>query len=187
MRQRPTLPLKADGSSLTATDLESGMKLPLYSCPFQDTNNGPCNFHTDDRELFLHHIAGGVKDETHAAEIAQICGQDITWMTNLDYIYKAMAIAERERWPLLGLSTTRRALNLLAHRYNDDTIQCLACFICGQLRTTCSGYSPVLLQSDCSTPELFSLRATPPAHTQLVLMSKQSITSSLERRSSRIC
>eukprot|EP00959_Pyramimonas_sp_CCMP1952_P030544 640239-Pyramimonas_sp.AAC.1 len=58
-----------------------------------------------------------------------------------------MAVAERERWPMLGLSTTRRALNLLALRYNDETTRCLACFICGQLRATCAGYPPVDLES----------------------------------------
>ena len=47
----------------------------------------------------------------------------------------------------MGLSTCRRTLNLLALRYSDDTIKCLACFICGQLRTTCAGYPPVNLNS----------------------------------------
>ena len=47
----------------------------------------------------------------------------------LDYIGGAMACAERERWPQLGLSTTRRALTHLALRYNDAKIQCLPCFI----------------------------------------------------------
>ena len=63
-----------------------------------------------------------------------------------------MAVAERERWPLLGLSTTRRSLNLLAQRYSDETTECLACFICGQLHTTCSGYPTVDLQSSSSVP-----------------------------------
>ena len=73
-------------------------------------------------------------------------------MTNRDYVSRAIAIAEQERWPLLGLSTTRRSLNLLALRYNDETIKCLACFVCGQLRTTCVGYPPVNLTSSSSTP-----------------------------------
>ena len=33
-----------------------------------------------------------------------------------------MACAERERWPLRGLTTTRRALDLLAVRYNDSSL-----------------------------------------------------------------
>ena len=152
MRERPTLPLKADGAALTASDLETGMKLPLCSCPFRRNEYGPCHFHTSDRDIFLHHIAGGARDDTHARELAQICKDDISWMTNLDYVYRAMAIAERERWPMLGLSTTRRSLNQLVQRYNDETTECLACFICGQLRTTCAGYPPVVLESSSSSP-----------------------------------
>eukprot|EP00959_Pyramimonas_sp_CCMP1952_P336660 7049404-Pyramimonas_sp.AAC.1 len=60
-------------------------------------------------------------DRTHASMIREICNNDIPWMTNLGYVYGALAVAERERWPMLGLSTTRRALNLLALRYNDET------------------------------------------------------------------
>ena len=65
----------------------------------------------------------------------------------LDYVGGAMACAERERWPKLGLSTTRRALNQLGLRYNDSKMKCLSCFICCQLRTTCEGYASVNLDS----------------------------------------
>ena len=143
LRLRPTLPLKANGQPLTIEDLNQGLQLPLYSCPFVDKNNCGCTFHTTDRVLFLHHIAGGIGDPTHEREISLICKTDISWMSRLDYVYGAIAVAERERWPALGLSTTRRSLNLLAHRYNDQNIQCISCFVCGQLRTTCSGYTAV--------------------------------------------
>ena len=125
------------------------MQLPLYSCPFDQ-----CFFHTNDRDSFLHHISGGVKDSTHSIEITKICKDDMPWMTATDYVYGAIGVAERERWPLVGLSTTRRCLNLLALRYNDTTTECLACFICGQLRATCGGYPQVDLQSkeSCDTP-----------------------------------
>ena len=53
---------------------------------------------------------------------------------------------------MLGLSTTRRSLNLLALRYNDQTTECMVCFICGQIRTTCAGYPPVDLGSSSSSP-----------------------------------
>ena len=84
-----------------------------------------------------------MSDATHHEEISEICGGDYAWMTRLDYMYVAVAVAERERWPRLGLSTTRRSLSLLCSRYNDEKIQRLACFICGQLRTTCEGYPAV--------------------------------------------
>ena len=148
MRLRPTLPLRSDGEPLSMEDLQSGMKLPLYSCPFVCDDGVSCRFHTDDRTHFTHHIAGGVRDRAHADLIAQVCKADVHWMTNRDYVQEAIAVAERERWPRVGLSTTRRALNILALRYNDDTIQCLACFICAQLRTTCEGYPVVDLDAD---------------------------------------
>ena len=68
---------------------------------------------------------------------------DLPWMNRLDYVYGAVAVAERERWARIGLSTTRRALNVLCRRYNDERIQCLACFVCAQLRTTCCGYAAI--------------------------------------------
>ena len=72
-------------------------------------------------------------------------------MARLDYVYGAVASAERERWPRLGLSTTRRALNGLCERYNDEKIQCLACFICCQLRTTMEGFPAVDLEKPATT------------------------------------
>ena len=119
--------------------------------PFQKKSRRPLQLpYKRPSILFIHHIAGGARDRTHASEVSNICKKDIAWMTNLDYVYEAIAIAERERWPMLGLSTTRRSLNLLALRYNDASIACLACFICAQLRTTCEGYASVDLQSSSS-------------------------------------
>ena len=147
LRFRPTLPMKANGDCLQVRDLDLGIRIPLYSCPFKTENGCACNFHTSDRTLFIHHVAGGVADETHRQEIENICTPPISWMSNLDYVHGAIAIAERERWPRLGLATTRRALSLLCERYNDETTKCVACFICGQLRTTCEGYPQVDLQT----------------------------------------
>ena len=99
------------------------------------------------RSTFLHHIAGGISDPTHRDMLERTCCYDMAWMTHLDYVYGAAGIAARERWPLLGLSVTRRSLNLLCLRYNDATMQCLSCFVCGQLRTTCQGYPGVDLNT----------------------------------------
>ena len=94
-----------------------------------------------------------INETDHVDAIREICGTDYAWLTRLDYIYGAVAVAERERWPLLGVSTTRRSMNLLCRRYNDETIACVSCFICGQLRTTCEGYPAVDLEKSVeSTP-----------------------------------
>ena len=143
MRLRPCLPSKNGEEVLSSEELSAGVQLPLYSCPWRG-----CTFATNDRALFLHHVAGGVSDPIHKDALQLICQEDLPWMTFLDYVYGAVAIAERERWPLLGLSVTRRSLNLLCQRFNDATTQCLACFVCGQLRTTCTGYPEV----DLNTP-----------------------------------
>ena len=121
--------------AMSYADVSSGTKLPIYSCPYQN-----CSFHCDDRCRFLHHVAGGVSDSTHRQMLDGLLKVDLPWMNRLDYVYGAVAVAERERWPRIGLSTTRRALNVLCRRYNDDRIHCLACFVRDQLRTTCCGY-----------------------------------------------
>ena len=68
----------------------------------------------------------------------------------LGLCYGAVSVAERERWPRLGLSVTRRSLNLLCNRYHDESTQCLSCFVCCQLRTTCEGYPVVNLEKSAT-------------------------------------
>ena len=46
----------------------------------------------------------------------------------------------------MGLSVTRRSLNLLCKRFNDEIVKCLTCFVCAQLRTTCESYPTVNLE-----------------------------------------
>ena len=86
-------------------------------------------------------------DRTHQEAISSICPNDIADMDNFDHDHGALAVAERERRPRIGPSITRRALNLIAHQYNDEKIQCLVCFVCAQTRTTCAGYPTVNLKS----------------------------------------
>ena len=145
MRNRPCLPLQSGGQSMSAMDVSTGVRLPLYSCPFTD-----CSYHSNNRVLFLHHVAGGVSDTTHLKMLKQACGDDLPWMTRLDYVYGAVAVAERERWPRLGLSTTRRVLTSLCLRYKDTEIKCMACFMCGQLRTTSKGFGAIDLEKPAS-------------------------------------
>ena len=143
MRRRPCLPLNYFGSCLTKDDLQLGVRLPMYSCPFQD-----CTQHFENREEFLHHVAGGIgdSDRKHYKAIMEVCKDDLPWMTRLDYVYGAIALLERSRWPRLGLSTTRRGLEALCRRYNDEQIQCKCCFICSQLRTSAESYCKIDLE-----------------------------------------
>ena len=81
LRDRPTLPLKSNNEPMSVEDLATGVQLPLYTCPFK-----ACDFHTENRTFFLHHVAGGLSDDTHRTMIEDICGTDVPWMTRLDYV-----------------------------------------------------------------------------------------------------
>ena len=136
---------------MSYADVCSGTKLPIYSCPYQN-----CSFRCEDRCLFLHHVAGGRSDSTHREMLDGVLKVDLPWMNRLDYVYGAVAVAERERWPRIGLSTTRRALNVLCQRYNDESTQCLACFVCAQLRVTCRGYAAINLDRPVQTKKRYN-------------------------------
>ena len=68
-------------------------------------------------------------DRAREVELQEMCKDEISWMMYLNYAHGAASVAERERWPTLGPSTTRRSLNPLAPGYNDETTQCLVCFV----------------------------------------------------------
>ena len=60
LRDRPCLPLSSNKKPLTISDIDTGIQLPLYSCPWKE-----CRYSTNNRARFLHHIAGGAVDKTH--------------------------------------------------------------------------------------------------------------------------
>ena len=133
IRSRPTLPASWEDPSRSWEDTNSGWSLPLYSCPFKH-----CTFHTEKRVDFLIHL-GGV-NSPHRADIERICWPpDTPYMTRMDYVNGAVSVHERRQWPRLGLSITRRSLRNVAQAYNDETTQCLTCFVCCEQRTTLSG------------------------------------------------
>ena len=51
-----------------------------------------------------------------------------------------MAVKERERWPDAGFAVARRSLRHVAARYNDQTIQCIVCFVCGSQQITVENF-----------------------------------------------
>ena len=65
------------------------------------------------------------------------------WMTGLNYVYKSIANAEQQPWPPPSLPTAQRSMNHIVQRFNGERMNCLACIICSQLRTKCTGYSTV--------------------------------------------
>ena len=91
----------------------------------------------------MHHISGGIADETHGRAIRRICEPLTPGRTALCYIAEAIAVAERENFPKVGLSVTRRVLRGLCQRYCDSKIYSAACFICSQIRTSVQGYKGI--------------------------------------------
>ena len=100
---------------------ETGVRLPLYSCPFRQCV-------TDDRPEFLLHIGGA--NSPHRATIDEVCpAKTVTKVRRVDYVLGAISYWERQQWPKLGLSVTRQALGTLAARYKDDSAKSFACFV----------------------------------------------------------
>ena len=82
----------------------------------------------------------------------------------LCYVSEAIAIAERENFPLVGMSTNRRVLNTLCKRYCDAEIKAGVCFVCSQIRTTMSGYPSVDLDQFLTSNETCSHEGIPKSH-----------------------
>ena len=135
MRARPILPALEEDPIGSWMETDTGIRLPLYSCPFSG-----CCYSTDDRLDFLLHLGGRDGVSPHCAAIEDICGKDrAPRVSNLDFVSAAMTYMERQRWPRLGLSVTRRSLRTLAGQYNDRAVKCLVCFVCGEQRVTLAG------------------------------------------------
>ena len=146
LRDRPCLPPDPRNGAKSMDDVDNGVYLPQYSCPFKN-----CYYHTEDREEYLHHIAGGVSDETHKDEILDICKPMTPGRTALCYISEAIAVAERDNFPKVGLAVTRRVLRGLCQRYCDSRIYAATCFICAQIHTSIEGYQGIDLEKPLGT------------------------------------
>ena len=142
LRDRPCLPPDPRNGDKSMDDVDSGIYLPQYSCPFKK-----CYYYTENREEYLHHIAGGVADETHKDVIDAICKPMTPGRTKLCYISEAIAIAERDNFPKVGLTVTRRVLRGLCQRYCDSKIYAATCFVCARIRTRIKGYTGLDLEN----------------------------------------
>ena len=133
LRDRPTLPPDLDDPRMSLRDVSVAIRLPCFSCPFKD-----CLFCTDDRADFMLHVGGMQDGSPHWADIQRVCGT-APHMRAIDWVGGAIACVERANFPRVGPATTRRALRRLTQVYSEDSIRALACFCCGQLRTTWAG------------------------------------------------
>ena len=143
LRDRPTLPAKDDNTNEPIDHQDLPMRLPLYHCPFKG-----CSGQWDSRDAFEAHFLTRCSDfeqsempHGHRDEIDEICGSNFRWMSPLDYVYGAVAVKERQRWPDASLAVARRSLRHLAERYNDETTRCIVCFVCGSQEVTLDNYN----------------------------------------------
>ena len=92
-------------------------------------------------------------DSPHRAVIDKTCKPEETpWLQRIDYVNGAVRYKERNKFPSLGLSVTRRVLRTLAQTYSDKNIKCLVCFICGEQRTTGQGLPHPNFEDPSETP-----------------------------------
>ena len=138
LRERPTLPANADNNEVSFADVETAIRLPFFSCPFRG-----CAYATDDRAVFLRHLASPTERDGHYMLVRNICGQHFSLAPPLDFVYSAISIIERRQIPCIGMATTRRALRQLTKVYNNDTIKALVCFVCGEIHCTMRGPKPL--------------------------------------------
>ena len=112
------------------------VRLPLYSCPFKG-----CSYATKKRYEYLLHVGGTEAAAQHFKVIKETCGKYLHLASPLDFVYLAMSYAEREKFPLIGPTVTRRALRTLTTVYNDeeDGTKALICFCCAQIDVTIKG------------------------------------------------
>ena len=135
LRERPTLPASWKSPSVSFKEVETAVRLPLYSCPFKN-----CRFAVDNRIDFLRHFqSADEKVAPHGNAIREVCGTCFSMASQFDWMCYAISILERRNFPLIGMATTRRALRTLITRFNDEEIKSLVCMVCGQIHTTARG------------------------------------------------
>ena len=137
LRTRPTLPASTEDSEISFADVETAIRLPLFSCPVRG-----CAFANDKRAAFLRHIAAPAEADGHFALVKNLCGHHFPIASPLDFVNIAMSIIERRQIPCIGMATTRRALRHLTTVYNDEAIKALVCFVCGEIHRTMRGPEP---------------------------------------------
>ena len=136
-----TIPPQSDFCTMDCdTDLESGISLPPWHCPFRDCR---CCWQSDDVERnhekawwqHVWHTASHKATCLKSLQIAKIAVAD-TELPETVFAVLIAAMTEKERRnpcmvPRVGLSVDRRTLVHLGETFEEDNIKCLMCFVCG--------------------------------------------------------
>ena len=140
LRAHVTLPAKPDAPN-SPIEFHSDVILPACSCAFRGCTwqlrcSEPKGLPTDhhhvehpwDRELRQHVLS------RHHEDIVENVPEDLSGMISADTawaIYKqALAVQERQGFPIVGVPVDRRSFEYTLRVYNDDRIRSLMCCAC---------------------------------------------------------
>ena len=133
LRRRPTLPPDPKDLNAPWTDVNSAMRLPLLTCSFRG-----CAWWGERREELERHLKANDRHREDFLKCRSVSPFTRIY-ADIDLYEEAIAILEREQFPLIGPSVDRRALETLTRDYKDDSVRSLICFVCGQIHTQMPG------------------------------------------------
>lgn len=137
LRHHPTLPPSLLNSYVPCSEAHThaGLRWPAFSCPFKG-----CTFGCESESDFFLHVTGSVhigKFQSSTQDMDMLhdfcCASTLAAYSMLSL---AVSTLEEECFPKTGLSRTRRCLRRMAQLFNDDNVQSLICFCCGQIHST---------------------------------------------------
>ena len=128
--------------------LDAGVKLPFAHCAFKHCSW--CVIHSGKPPL---HRGGSWRREapegqlrlhlmtSHREKFVECIGEAAVQRQELlDYYEEALKHKCRERMPITSLSQDRRTGDYLSAVYNDDSIHCYLCFVCGEKHLHMAGF-----------------------------------------------
>ena len=157
LRDNVLLPLdpRAENQNTVFTEVDSGIALPLWHCPFQTCG-------ADGQQVFCKFIANTISSQrkgshekafwTHIRVHHLTVLRNITKKLSLDekqmkeaevhltLLNAALAEKERSSVPLLGHSTDRRSIEHVREVFREDNVHVLMCFMCACKEVMHIGY-----------------------------------------------
>ena len=159
MRDNVLLPLdpRKSGDTQDFADVQSGISLPAWHCPFvvhsagshpkpcQARAKSDCNVSklckTHEKELWGHvqsahgSILRNIAKKWKLREMSMVDAE-----VELTLLNSALAEKERRTASHLGHSTDRRAMRHVSEVFTDDSVQVLMCFMCACKELSHAGY-----------------------------------------------
>ena len=141
LKEDVTMPFQSDWCSMDCdADLESGISLPPWHCPFLDCR---CCWQSDDveknhEEAWWQHVWHTVSHKVVCLKSLQMANLAVADADLPETVFALLvaAMTEKERRnpcmvPRVGLAVDRRTLVHLGETFEENNIKCLMCFVCG--------------------------------------------------------